>query len=65
MKNIASLQEGGYAMAECIICGRALELYEDNFCDSCVRFFKIKYSSTKFLEERIKCHKKNAKRLKQ
>ena len=50
-------------MAECISCGKELEEYEKNVCDSCFRFFSTKYS-TKCLEEQIKCHKRNAKKRK-
>lgn len=50
-------------MAECISCGRELERYEKDLCDSCSRFFGSIYS-TKCLEEQIRCHKKNAKKLK-
>jgi hypothetical protein len=48
-------------MDECISCGKELEEYEKDFCDSCSRFFCNKYS-TKCLEEQIKCHKRHAKK---
>jgi predicted nucleic acid-binding Zn ribbon protein len=51
-------------MDECIICGKELEKYEQDICDSCFRVLTAKYPRTKF-QEVIKWHKKNAKKLKE
>ena len=50
-------------MNDCIICGKELEEDEQDTCDSCFRVLRAKYTKTKCLEEQIKCHKKNAKKL--
>jgi len=51
-------------MNECIMCGKELEKYKErgNLCDSCFRVITAKYPKNKF-QEVIKCHQKNAKKL--
>lgn len=51
-------------MNDCILCGKELEKYEEDICDSCSRFLATKYPKTKFREV-IKWHKKNTKKLKE
>lgn len=51
------------SMNECILCGRELERDEGDVCYSCFTALTTKYPKTK-LEEVIKCHRKNARRLK-
>ena len=52
-------------MSDCIICGKELEEFERDVCNSCFKVLTAKYPRTKYLQEVIKCHKKNAKKLKQ
>lgn len=49
---------------DCILCGREIEEDENDICTSCFRVLKVKYPKNKCLEEQIKCHKRNAKKLK-
>jgi len=49
----------------CIFCKKELEEFEEDVCDSCKQFMRIKYPTTKCLEEQIRCHKRNAKKRKQ
>ena len=49
---------------KCLLCGTELVGLENEFCESCLLVLKMKYSSTKLLEEKIRCHKRHAKRLK-
>ena len=48
-------------MNECIICGKQIE-EKDDPCESCSRVLIAKYPKNKF-QEVIKCHRKNAKKL--
>ena len=47
---------------ECILCGKELNNFEGNICESCYIFMKIKYPKNK-LKEVIKCHKRHAKEM--
>ena len=49
-------------MCECIICGKELEEFEEDICNSCYHIMRIKYPKNKCLEEQIRCHKRNAKK---
>ena len=46
----------------CLLCGKELEKYEREFCESCFNIMKYKYPKNKNFERRLKCHKKYAKR---
>ncbi|MFH0808691.1 MAG: hypothetical protein V1888_03715 [archaeon] len=47
---------------DCILCGKDLEKYEFEFCDSCRKFMLAKYSRTKYWEVK-KWHKENRRSL--
>ena len=51
-------------MADCIFCGKELDKFEKDICNSCYQIMRIKYPKIKCLEEQIKCHKRNAKKRK-
>ncbi len=51
-------------MTDCALCGKELEEFEKDACYSCYLIMKMKYPEIKCLEEQIKCHKRNAKKLK-
>ena len=50
---------------KCFICGKELSEGEEEVCSTCLKFMKLKYSKSKKLNERLKCHKEQAKKLKQ
>jgi len=51
-------------MDECVFCGKELEKFEKDICNSCYFIMKMKYPITKCLEEQIRCHKRNTKKQK-
>jgi hypothetical protein len=51
-------------MAECSVCGKELDEFETDVCSSCLPILRMLHPKIKCLEEQIKCHKKNAKKLK-
>jgi hypothetical protein len=50
---------------KCFICEKELSEGEEEVCSTCKDFMKSKYSKSKKLNARLKCHKEQAEKLKQ
>lgn len=50
---------------KCFICGKELSEGEEEVCSTCLEAMRSKYSNDKKLNARLKCHKEQAKKLKQ
>lgn len=52
-------------MSECIVCHKELDGEKDDICDSCSKVLSAKYPKKTKFREVIKCHRRNAKMLRE